>query len=101
MIKEKGVLQDMLHKRIDERIPFQKECILVNQFGLIETQTVDRSKIGLGVKTNSTLPLEFKNGCELAVFIQGEDLPPAELMWTKKDNNMTRLGLKFSTSILD
>jgi hypothetical protein len=85
------------NNRTDKRIPFQKECILVNQFGLIETQAVDMSKIGLGLRTNSTLP--FKNGGELAVFILGKDLPPAKLMWTKKDfNNTTRLGLKFLPS---
>ena len=82
------------NNRADKRIPFQKECILVNQFGLIETQTVDRSKMGLGLKIDSTLP--FKNGCELGVFIPGMNLPQGKLMWTKKDfNNTTRLGLKF------
>ncbi len=82
------------NNRIEERRPFQKECILVNQFGLIEMQTVDRSKMGLGLKIDSTLP--FKNGCELAVFIPGMDLPQGKLIWTKKDfNNTIRLGLKF------
>ena len=81
--------------RADKRLPLQKECILVNQVGLLETQTVDISKMGLGVKTDSPLP--FKNGCELGVLIPSMgNLPHVKLMWTKKDfNNTTRLGLKF------
>ena len=87
--------------RTDKRLPFQNEYLLVAQFSLIETQIVDVSKMGLGVKTDSTLPLKFKNGCKLTVLISGMDLPQAELIWTKKgSNNKTRLGLKFSTSIL-
>ncbi len=83
------------NNRTDKRKPWQKECLLVNEFGLIETQTVDRSKMGLGVKTDRKLP--FKKGCELAVVIPSMDKSSlAELMWTKKDfNNTTRLGLKF------
>ncbi len=83
------------NKRTDKRIPLQKECTLVTPLGLIETLIVDMSIMGLGVKTNRTLP--FKNGCELSISIQsGENLLPAELMWKKKDfNTPTRLGLKF------
>ncbi len=90
----------MLHKRINARLPLQKECILINPFGSIETQTADISKMGLGVKTDRTSP--FRNGCELAVFIPITDkLYNAKLIWTKKDveNNATRLGLKLSTGL--
>jgi hypothetical protein len=85
------------NNRTDKRLRLQKECILVNELGLIETQTVDVSKMGLGLKTDSTLPFTFKNGCELGVLIPSMDnLPPAKLMWTMKDfNNTTRLGLEF------
>ncbi len=84
-----------LNNRTEERLPLQKKCTLVNSFGFIETQTIDMSKIGLGVKTVKTLPLKLKNGCELMVFIQSMDkLYHAELMWTRKGfNNTTRLGL--------
>jgi len=83
------------NNRTEERLPLQKECILANRSGAIETQIVDMSKIGLGVKTDTILP--FKNGCELAVVIPSMDKSSlAELMWTKKDfNNTIRLGLKF------
>ena len=81
------------NNRTEERIPWQKECILFNGFGLIATQTVNMSKIGLGVKTDKTLP--FKNGCELTVYIPFQNFSRAKLMWTKEDNNTTRLGLKF------
>ncbi len=83
------------YNRTEERLPLQKECILANRSGSIETQTVDMSKMGLGVKTDGTLP--FKIGCELAVVIPSMDITfLAELMWTKKDiNNTTRLGFKF------
>ena len=82
--------------RTDKRIPLQKECILFNDFGLIKGQTVDTSTMGFGVKTDSTLPFDFKNGCEVTVIVSGENFPQAKLIWTKKDfNNTTRLGLKF------
>ncbi len=84
--------------RTEKRRPLQKECVLENELGSIEAQTVDMSKMGLGVKTDRTLPFKFINGsCELAVFIQGKgDLPPVKIMWVKKDSiNTTRLGLKF------
>lgn len=93
-------LSIMLYNRIDERKPFQKECILANQFGLIKTLSIDFSKIGLGVGTNKTVP--FKNGCVLAIFIPSMDkLFQAKLIWTKKDveNNATRLGLKLSSGL--
>jgi len=81
-------------KRINHRMGTQEKCILSNRSDSIETQTVDMSIMGLGVKTDRTLP--FKNGCELTVFNSGMELPQAKLMWTKKDfNNTTRLGLKF------
>ncbi len=92
------------NNRAEERLPSKKKCLLVNEFGLIESQTVDMSRMGLKVKTDSTLPFKFKNGgCELAVFVQSMgDLPQAKLMWLKKgSNNKTKLGLKFSTSIID
>lgn len=92
----------MLHKRIDERKPFQKECILASQFASINMLTVDMSKVGLGLGTNKTVP--FKNGCVLAVSIPSMDkFFQAKLIWTKKDveNNATRLGLKLSASLLD
>ncbi len=90
------------NNRADKRLPLQKRCILEDQCGWIGTQTVDMSKYGLGIKTHNTLPLRFKNGCELTVFILSMELPQAKLMWTKKDfNNTTRLGLKLYTSLKD
>ncbi len=83
------------NNRTEERRPFQKKCILGNYYGSIKTQIVDISKMGLGVKIDSTL--QFKNGCKLAVFIPSiSEISLADLMWIKKDiNNTTRLGLKF------
>jgi len=82
------------NNRADKRLPWQKECILVNPFGLIKAETVDISKNGIGVKASKTLP--FKNGCELDVFIPKQKLSQAKLMWTKKNFiNTIRLGLKF------
>lgn len=87
-------LDNTLDKRINHRIGIQKKCTLANQFDSIEMQTVDISIIGLGVKTDKTLP--FKNGCKLDVFIANQNFFHAELMWIKKGfNNTTRLGLKF------
>ena len=89
------------NNRTDKRISLQKECILGDQFSWIDTQTIDVSKNGIGVKTDKTLP--FKSGCELDVYIAGmARFPRAKLMWTKTDfNNTTRLGLKFFANILD
>jgi len=106
---EEAVMQLLSYKgnfmnqkdRTDKRLPWQKKCLLVNELGLIEAQTVDKSKMGLGIKTDRTLPLKITNGGGLTVFISGMKLPQAELMWEKKDfNNTTRLGLKFSTRII-
>ena len=88
------------NNRTEKRRHLQKECILDNEFGLIEAQTIDISKTGLGVKIDGTFPLKFKNGgCELGVFIPNKKLSQAKLMWIKKDfNNTTRLGLKLLLS---
>ena len=80
------------NNRTEKRLYLQKECVLLNGFGLIVTQTVNMSKIGLGVKTDKILP--FKNGCELTVYVPFQKFSRAKVMWTKKDNT-TRLGLKF------
>ena len=72
------------------------ECILANQSDSIETQTVDISLMGLGLKTDSTLPFKFKNGCKLTARVSGVEFTQSEIMWTKKNsNNTTTLGLKF------
>ncbi len=82
------------NNRTEKRLYLQKENILFAQFGLIQAEVVDMSKMGLGVTTDRTTP--FKNGCNLTVFISGIKLPQAKLMWTKKDfNHKTKLGLKF------
>ena len=72
------------------------KCILSNRSDSFETQIVNMSTIGLGVKTDSTLP--FKIGDELTVRVR--DLrnysSKAKLIYTKKEfNNIPRLGLKF------
>ena len=87
-----------MDQRTEERLSLQKRCILEDQHGWIGTHTIDISKIGLGVKTDNTLPLRLKNGCELSVLIESTKLPPAKIMWTKKDNKTTSLGLKFLPS---
>ena len=80
----------------------KRNCTLANCSGPIEAQMVDISIIGLGVETDSTLP--FKIGDELTVCVP--DLrnysSKAKLIYTKKEfNNITRLGLKLYTSIID
>ena len=91
------------NNRTEERLPFKKGCILANCFGSIKTQIVDMSRMGLKVKTDSTLPFKFISAGEMAVFIPSiSETSLAKLMWAKKDSiNTTRLGLKFSTSIID
>ena len=86
--------------RTDKRMSWQKECILYNRFGYFKIQTVDMSKMGLGLKANRKLP--FKNDCELTVVIPSVGIfPQSKLIWSKQDVkiNVTRLGLKLSTSI--
>ncbi len=81
--------------RTKKRMPFQKECILFNRFGLIKALTVDRSPIRLEVITEYPLPSKINKGCELTISDSGENFPRAKLMWTRKYNKTTRLGLKF------
>ena len=96
MVAGEGSKEYLMNQRTSIRLPWQKECILFNQFGLIKAKTVDISLIGLGVKTDSTLPLKFKNGCKLTAFVSGVEFTQSEIMWTKKNfNNTTTLGLKF------
>ena len=84
------------NNRTEERLPLQKECLLVNHLESIEAKIVDMSIMGIGVKTDRTLPFNFKNGCKLTISIPWMELPQVELMWTKKDSkNTTKLGLKF------
>ena len=45
-------LKNTLDKRIDHRMAIQKKCTLANQSDSIETQIIDVSIIGLGVKTD-------------------------------------------------
>jgi hypothetical protein len=90
------------NKRTEERLPLQKECLLVNRSGSIEAQTVNMSKKGITVKIDRILP--FKIGSELTVSFpsMGNHLAKAKLIWTKKDsNNMIRLGLKFQLPFPD
>jgi len=80
----------------------KRDCTLTNSSGSIEAQIVDISIIGLGVEADSTLP--FKIGDELTVSVP--DLrhysTKAKLIYTKKEfNNITRLGLKLYTSLID
>lgn len=90
------------NKRTEERLPLQKECTLVNPSGSIDAETVGMSKMGIGVKTDRTLPFEI--GSELTVVVpsMGNHLAKAKLIWAKKDfNNTTRLGLKFQLPFPD
>ena len=83
------------NNRAEYRLSIHYECILVNPYGLIETQSIDMSIIGLGVETDRTLPY-IKNGCVLAAFVERLGFYEVKLIWTKKDfKNTTRLGLKF------
>ncbi len=85
-----------------KRMSLPNECILVHQFGLVEAQIDDISLMKLGVKTDNILPFSLKNGCKLDVFISGVEFPQAELLWAERGiNNMTKLRLKFSTSIIN
>ena len=59
---------EILDKRTDSRYPFRKECTLVRYgFGVIESQTVNVAKQGLGVRINGNIPL--KKGDKLFVSI--------------------------------
>jgi len=84
-------------KRIGHRMGLVLDCTLANRSDSIETQIVDISKMGIGVKTDDTMP--FENGSELNIFVPSMDnfRTKAKLIWTKKDlNNKTKLGLKFN-----
>ena len=83
---------DILDKRTDSRYPFQKECTLVRYgLGVIQSQTVDVAKQGLGLKINGSLPLE--KGDKVFVSIACAQFSTrAEVRWVNKHVNS--LGLK-------
>ncbi len=91
---------DMSEKRTTSRQPFQKECILINHFGSIKAQTVDISKWGMGVLVSGQMPIE-KDGI---LFVDIKSLnysSHAEVCWTKKDNDSTRVGLFLLNSLAE
>jgi hypothetical protein len=83
---------DILDKRADFRYPFQKECTLVRYgFGVIQSQTVNVAKQGLGVRINGNIPLE--KGDKLFVSIPcAQYSSRAEVRWINK--HLNTLGLK-------
>ncbi len=83
---------DIPNKRTDSRYPFQKECTLVRYgYGVIQSQTFDVAKQGLGVKLNGNIPLE--KGDKLFISIPcAQYSSRAEVRWINKHVNT--LGLK-------
>jgi len=90
----------MTNKRTRARKPYMEECILL---GVINSQTVDISKWGLGVEVEDvTLPI--KNGDKLSAYIKKiQHGSLTQVQWITKDfkNNTIRLGLKLFSSLLD
>jgi len=88
------------NNRAEQRLPFQQDCILSNEFGWIECKTVDLSRMGVGVLINGTIP--FKNTDILTINIKSlRHSSLANVQWTKQGVNSkeTRVGLKVSTSL--
>ena len=83
---------DILDKRADSRYPFQKECTLIRYgFGVIQSQTVNVAKQGLGVRISGNVPLG--KGDKPFVFIPcAQYSSQAEVRWINKHVNT--LGLK-------
>ncbi len=89
-------------RRIDHRKSIEKDCTLGNRSDSIEAQTVDMSIRGLGIKTDRTLPFKIGDELDVCVSDQRNYSGKAKVMWIRKVfNNVTRLGLKLYTSIID
>ncbi len=91
--------KDIADRRTDVRLRFYHECFIQNKFVDIKSQTVDVSKIGVGVLViNGTSP--FKKGDKVLVNCR-QRFSLAQVRWTKRDvnNNTTRMGLKLSTGL--
>ena len=92
----------MTNKRMERRQPFHQECFLSNGFGKIQTQTVDVSKMGVGLLIIGSLP--FETGDQMSVDINSiEFCSKVSVQWTRKDvkNKATRVGLKLFSSLYD
>ncbi len=90
------------NKRANVRRQLNRDCFLsTKEFELINCKAVDISKWGLGVMVNDKT-IHLKKGARMFPYIEDmQHFPRAEVKWTKKDNNGTRLGLQLSTNIID
>ncbi len=90
----------MPNKRTNSRQPFQKECSLLYELVDIKSQTFDISMWGLGVLVSGQMP--YKKGNTMFVSIKSLNYSShAEVCWTKKDNDSTRVGLSLLTSLFE
>jgi len=95
--KEYLMIQNNIsYKRINARQHLKRDCFLSSEeLGLVNCKSVDISKGGLGVIVDDeTIPIQ--KGNIMFVHLEGSmhDISRAEVKWTRKDNNATRVGLK-------
>ena len=79
-------------KRIHERTPILKKCVLANGFGSMSAFLIDRSESGLGIMIKGLIP--FKQDDKLIVSYEISN-SWCQVAWIKKikDTNST-VGLK-------
>ena len=80
------------------RLPFQKEYILLNGFGVIKgaikCKTVNMSEIGAELRIDKIFP--YKKGDNLRIYdMNMRNYSQAQVRWAKQDfnNNVTSVGL--------
>ena len=89
----------MHNKRTHDRLPFQKECVLLNRFGSIKEvtkrKTVNVSEMGAELRMDKIFP--YKKGDKLRIYnMDSRNYSQAQVQWAKKNfnNNVTSVGLK-------
>ncbi len=91
---------DMTDTRTNARWSSQKECSLLYEFADIKSQTVVISIWGLGVLVSGHILC--KKGDTMPVRIKSLNYSSeAEVIWTKKDKDSTRVGFSLLTRLYD
>ena len=86
----------MHNNRTHDRLHFEKDCILLNGFGVIKCKTINLSENGAELQIDKIFP--YKKGDNLRIYdIDLRNYSQAQVRWAKKNfyNKVTSVGLKF------
>ncbi len=84
---------DHSDRRLENRKPIEKECVLTNGFGWIITSAVDMSEKGLGLLINGTVPFIKSDKLIASLDVKASW---CHVMWVRALNEgSSKAGLKF------